>query len=109
MANDLTMQVNSSISITTSIIDAYGAATSAKTINYISSDPSVATLANSGTFIAGLVPLNSSSTNTIYAIGNGTATITVTVDGTLMGTIDIVVNSPPPSGLVFVFGTPIQS
>lgn len=107
MAGSITLQVNQSVSFTTMIADSYGSATSAHTINYISSDPTVAVLANNGVFVQGSLPQNSVSTNTITAIKNGTAIITITIDGGIViNTINVSVNTPPPAEINFVFGTP---
>ena len=110
MSATISLNVNESISVTTIINDAYGAATSAKNVNYVSSDPTIAILANSGTFVAGSNPQNSVSTNVITGIKNGSAVVTVTIDGSVVvDTISVTVHTNPPAELTFVFGTPIQT
>lgn len=105
--NTVTLHVNQSVSITSIVSDAYGAASSAKTINYISDDPTIVILANNGVFVPSTVPINSVSTNIITGLKNGIATITVTIDGgAVINTIVVTVNSPPPAEISFVLGTP---
>ena len=106
MSTPITLQVHQFVSVTTRIIDAYGVSTSAKTINYVSSDPTVAILDDAGDFVQGTDPQNSVSTNVIRGLSNGIATISVTADGTLIDTIVVTVQSNPPAALVFIFGTP---
>lgn len=106
MATNISLQVNQLVSVTTRIIDAYGVSTSAKTINYVSSDPTVAILDEAGDFVQGTDPQNSVSTNTIRGLSNGVATITVTADGVLTDTLIVTVHSNPPAGFVFIVGTP---
>lgn len=110
MSNTINLTVNESVSVTTLILDGYGIATTAQTINYLSSDPTIITLANSGVFVPGSIPQNSVSTNVIKGLKNGTATITITINGgTVIDTINVVVNSPAPASLSFIFGTPIPA
>jgi uncharacterized protein YjdB len=107
MASSITLKVNQSISFTSTISDAYGVSASAKNINYVSSNPSVVILANSGTFVAGSIPQNSVSNNVLTGVSNGSATITITIDGgAVIDTISVVVESLPPAELTIVFGTP---
>lgn len=107
MAGSISLRINQSVSVSTHILDSYGSATSAATINYISLNPEVAILANQGVFTPGVVPQNSLSTNIITGIGAGTTTVEVRIDGdTLIDTISVSVSAPPPESLSFVFGTP---
>lgn len=106
MAGTINLQVHQSVSFTSRIIDAYGVLTSAKTISYISSDPTIAILDDAGDFIPNTDPINSQSTNVIRGLSNGTATISVVADGVLTDTITCIVHSNPPAAFVFVFGTP---
>src|SRR5690554_5440854 len=109
MASSITLKIGQEVTFTTLVLDAYGASTSGSVTTYTSSDPTVAILANNGSFTPGTIPINSVSTNSIRALKNGEATITVNVDGSIMNTIDVTVNSPEASELEFVFGTPIPS
>jgi uncharacterized protein YjdB len=108
MASSITLLINESVSITNLIVDAYGNPASSKQVVYSSSNPSVATLANSGTFVVGSIPQNSVSVNTINAVGAGTAIVTITLDGGLVvDPITVIVNAPIPNSITTIFGTPI--
>jgi uncharacterized protein YjdB len=107
MSGSITLRINQSVTFTTLIDDSYGASTSAKTINYISNNPDVAVVGNPGNFVVGSVPQNSVSTNTITGISNGSAVISVTIDGGIViDIISVTVESNPPAKLNFIFGTP---
>lgn len=107
MANVVNLHVNQSVSFSTLILDSYGIATSAKTINYLSNNPNVAVLGSAGSFVVGSIPQNSISTNTITALSNGSATITITINGdVVIDTIEVNVETLPPNKITIVFGTP---
>lgn len=107
MSATINLQTGQSVVFTTRVIDAYGALASGHTINYVSSDPLIAIVDEQGSFEPNTVPINSISNNTIRGLTNGSCVITVSIDGTLViDTVNVVVNSPPPAALVFVFSTP---
>jgi hypothetical protein len=104
---NITLQANTEVSVTTLIIDAYGVSTSAQSINYISSEPSIVVLANAGTFLPDTSPKNSVSTNIIKALAAGVSVISVTINGSLLiETITATVIENAPTDMTFVFGTP---
>src|SRR5689334_10974832 len=107
MSATINLQTGQSVVVTTRVIDAYGSLASGHVVNYVSSDPLIAIVDEQGSFEPNTTPINSISNNTIRGLTNGTCTITVSIDGTLViDTITVIVNSPPPASLVFVFSTP---
>lgn len=102
----INLNVGQSVPITANILDAYGTAVPAGSITYISNDLNVATLATQGSFITGTNPVNSLSTNIVYGVANGSTTIQIIVNGTLIQLVDVVVNTNPPSSIQVIVGTP---
>lgn len=99
----VTLKIGQSVAVTADIVDGYGNPAPANQISWISSAPSIAIVSNNS-FVPGTG--NTVSTNTITAIANGSATITCTVNGSVINTIAVIVSSPAPSIINFVIGTP---
>lgn len=104
MASSVTLKIGQSVAVTANIVDGYGNPAPANQINWISDTPVVAIVSNNS-FVPGTE--NTVSTNTITGINNGSATITCTVNGTIMNTVVVTVSSPAPSLIDFVLGTPV--
>lgn len=104
MASNTTLKIGQTISVTADITDAYGNPAPANQISWISNAPSIAIVSNNS-FLPGTE--NTVSTNTITAISNGSAVVTCTVNGNVLNTINVTVNSPAPTQIVFILGTPI--
>lgn len=99
----ITLKIGQTLAVTANIVDGYGNPAPANQISWISSAAPIAIVSNNS-FIQGTE--NTVSTNTITAIANGSATITCTVNGVLMNTIDVTVSSPAPAIIDFILGTP---
>ena len=99
----ITLKIGQSVPVTANIVDGYGNPAPANQISWISSVPVVAIVSNNS-FVSGTE--NTVSTNTITAISNGLATITCTVNGVIMNTVNVTVSSPAPSIIDFILGTP---
>ena len=107
MASDLTMYAQTSIPVQMLVLDSYGnGANGGSQIIWESSDPTIAILSMPSAFVSGTPIQNSVSTNTIQALKGGSCVITVSIlGGSIIGTIDLTVNQPPPASLQFIFGT----
>ncbi len=103
MASSVTLKIGQSVAVTANIVDGYGNPAPSNQISWISSAPAIAIVSSNG-FVPGTE--NTVSTNTITAISNGSATVTCTVNGSVINTIAVTVSSPAPSLIDFVIGTP---
>ena len=101
--SNVTLLIGQSVAVTTYIVDGYNFPAPSSSISWITSNPAIAVVDNVS-FVPGTD--NTVSTTTIHGISNGTAVVTAVVNGTVSNTIDVTVNSPSPSVLEFVIGTP---
>lgn len=101
--SSVTLKIGQSVAVTANIVDGYGNPAPANQISWISSAPAIAIVSNNS-FVPNTE--NTVSTNTIIAIANGSATVTCTVNGVLMNTVDVTVSSPAPALIDFILGTP---